>query len=137
MILSRSHAILGIAFALAASVALGDEIKVVLSGADEAPPVTTAASGTGVFVINADQTVSGSVTTTGIASTVAHIHVGPPGKVGPAIIPLVRSGENGWAVPPGAKLTDAQMNSYKAGELYVNVHSKANPVGEIRAVIKP
>ena len=137
MIISRSQTALGIALALTASVALCDEIKVTLSGAQEVPPVATPASGTGVIVINPDGTVSGAITTTGIAATVAHIHVGSASIVGRAIIPLVRTGENGWAVPAGAKLTDEQMNSYKAGELYVNVHSKANPVGEIRAVIKP
>ena len=34
-------------------------------------------------------------------------------------------------VPPGAKLTPDQMNALKAGDLYVNVHSAANPGGEI------
>jgi len=40
-------------------------------------------------------------------------------------------------VPAGSKLTDAQYESYKAGNLYVNVHSAANKGGEIRAQIKP
>ena len=42
MILSRSQTTLGIALALTASVALGADIKVTLSGAEENPPVATA-----------------------------------------------------------------------------------------------
>jgi hypothetical protein len=38
--------------------------------------------------------------------------------------------------PAGAKLTDAQYAAYKAGNLYVNVHSAKNPGGEIRAQLK-
>jgi len=34
-------------------------------------------------------------------------------------------------------LTEAQMRSYKAGQLYVNVHSAANKGGEIRGQLEP
>jgi hypothetical protein len=36
-----------------------------------------------------------------------------------------------------AKLGDDQMKAFKAGDLYVNVHSVANPGGEIRGQLKP
>jgi hypothetical protein len=42
-----------------------------------------------------------------------------------------------WSVPTGAKLTDAQYQSYKAGGLYVNVHSDAHKDGEMRSQLKP
>ena len=32
---------------------------------------------------------------------------------------------------------DAQQASLKAGNLYVNVHTAANPNGELRAQLKP
>ena len=111
--------------------------KLSMTGAEETPPVKTAASGTGVVTVNPDKTISGSFTTSGAAITVAHIHAGPAGKPGPVIIPLTRTGDNTWAVPAGAKLTDEQFERYKAGELYVNFHSKTNPGGEIRAQIRP
>jgi CHRD domain len=40
-------------------------------------------------------------------------------------------------VPEGTKLTDDQYKSYKAGNLYVNVHTDAHKGGEIRAQISP
>lgn len=108
-----------------------------LSGAQEVPPVTTQASGTGQISIAADGAVSGSVTTTGVAGTMAHIHVAPMGKNGPVIVPLAKTGDGVWSVPAGAKLSAEQMKSYEAGELYVNVHSDAHKGGEIRAQLKP
>jgi hypothetical protein len=75
--------------------------------------------------------------TTGVAGTMAHIHEGAPGKNGGVAVPLAKNGDNGWSVPAGAKLSDAQYEAFKAGNLYVNVHSSANPGGEIRGQIKP
>jgi CHRD domain len=118
-------------------------VKVKLTGDQEVPPVKTAASGSGSFVISSDKSVSGSVTTTGIEGTVAHIHDSVPGqtmcgaKNGPVIIPLTKGPDNTWSAPAGAKLTDAQYASYRAGNLYVNVHSAANKGGEICAPLKP
>jgi len=111
--------------------------KVTLSGDQEVPAVTTAASGSGTITIGSDMSVSGSVTTTGIAAVAAHIHDGAAGKNGPVIIPLAKTADNVWSVPAGAKLTDAQYADYKAGNLYVNVHSAAHKGGEIRGQLNP
>ena len=126
-----------ISVAAYSGVAFGDDVKVTLGGDQEVPAVKTSASGGGTITINADMTVSGSVTTTGIAGTAAHIHNGAMGKNGPVIVPLTKSGDNGWSVPAGAKLTDAQYEACKAGGLYVNVHSAENKGGEIRGQLKP
>ena len=117
--------------------AMGADIKVTLSGANEVPPVTTAAAGSGTITVGADMAVSGSVTTTGVAGTAAHIHEAAAGKNGPVIVPMTKSGDNMWVVVAGAKLTEAQMASLKAGNLYVNVHSAANPGGELRGQLAP
>ena len=108
-----------------------------LSGSQEVPPVTTQASGTSTIVVAADKSVSGTVTTTGITATAAHIHMAAMGQNGPVIVPLAKTGDNVWSPAPGAKLTDAQYDAYKAGNLYVNVHSADNKGGELRGQLKP
>ena len=108
-----------------------------LSGNQEIPPVATSASGTGTLTVNADRSVIGNATITGMSVTVAHLHEGAAGTSGPIIIPLIRTADNVWSVPSGARLTDAQYESYKAGNLYFNIHSEAHRSGEIRGQIKP
>ncbi|MEO6748449.1 MAG: CHRD domain-containing protein [Casimicrobiaceae bacterium] len=107
--------------------------EISLSGANEVPPVTTTASGTGTVTINADHTVTAKISAKGMTATASHIHEGAMGANGPVIVPFVKSGDNTFEAPPGSKLTDEQFASYKAGKLYVNVHSAAHPGGEIRA----
>lgn len=111
--------------------------KVTLSGSQEVPPVKTDASGSAAIKVAADKSVSGSVTTTGVNGVAAHIHQGASGRNGPVIVPLTKKSEGEWGVPAGAKLTDSQYEAYKAGDLYVNVHSPAHKGGEIRAQLKP
>ena len=117
--------------------ALAGDVKVSLSGDQEVPPVKTEASGSGTITVNADKTVSGSVTTKGINGNAAHIHEGVMGKNGGVAVPLAKDGDGKWTVPPGAKLTDAQYAAFEKGDLYVNVHSAAHPDGEIRGQLKP
>ncbi len=130
-------AILATAAMLSPGWAAAANIQVKLSGDQEVPPVTTSASGSGTITINDDMSVSGSVTTTGVDGVAAHIHNGGPGKNGPVIVPMSKTAENTWSVGAGAKLTEAQFAEFKAGNLYVNVHSAANKGGEIRAQLKP
>lgn len=118
-------------------VVAGATSELKLSGNQEVPPVSTSATGTGKITVEDDGSVSGSITVQGLAPTMAHIHAGAAGTNGPVIIPLTKTAEGVWSVPPGAKLTAAQLASYRAGELYVNVHTDANKGGEIRAQIKP
>jgi hypothetical protein len=110
---------------------------VTLTGAQENPPVTTSASGTSSIKIATDGSVTGSIATTGIAGTAAHIHMAAMGKNGPVVVPFVRMSDNAWGPAAGARLSDAQYKAYLAGDLYVNVHSEANKGGEIRAQLKP
>jgi len=125
------------ALACASAVALAAATHVTLAGSEEVPPVQSAASGKGTITVNDDKTVSGSVMTKGVKGTMAHIHEAAPGENGGVIIPLTKKGDNEWVVPAGAKLTDEQYNAYKAGRLYVNVHSEAHKGGEIRGQLKP
>ena len=113
------------------------DVAVNLTGDQEVPPVTTTATGAGTISIGQDKSVKGTIRTTGIQGTVAHIHLASPGKNGPPIITLVKSGDNMWMVPDGSKLTDDQYKSFENGDLYVNVHSDAHKGGEIRTQLKP
>ena len=112
------------------------EEKLVLSGAEEVPSVTTPATGNAIVAIKPDRFVTATVAVSGMAATASHIHEGAAGANGPVIVPLVRTGENTFAAPAGARLTEAQYESYVAGRLYVNVHSARNPGGEVRAQLK-
>jgi CHRD domain-containing protein len=111
--------------------------NVVLNGGQEMPPVSTSATGAGTIAVLMDRSMSGSVTTAGVAGTAAHIHLAAPGQNGPVIVPLNKTGDNVWSVPPGIRLNDTQYEAFKLGNLYVNVHSANNPAGEIRGQITP
>lgn len=137
--LKKHIALAATAAALAwSSAALAGTDMLKLSGAHEVPPVTTSATGTGSITVAADGSVSGSVTTTGVEGTMAHIHMAPGKNMnGPVIVPLTQTSPGVWAVPAGAKLTPEQMQAYAAGHLYVNVHSAQHKGGEIRADLMP
>ena len=124
------------AVAFNGSPAFAQEVKVVLNSSQQNPAVTSSATGSGTVTVNADMSVTVNITTSGIAATAAHIHMAPAGQNGPVIVPFVKNGDSFNAVP-GAKLTEAQFAAFKAGNLYVNVHSAANPGGEIRAQLRP
>jgi hypothetical protein len=110
--------------------------SVVAVGAQENPAVTTAATGIGAFTVDVDTgAISGSVTTSGITATAAHVHNGPVGANAPVIVPMTQGPTGTWTVPADSVLTLAQVESFRAGNLYFNVHSAANPGGEARAQI--
>jgi hypothetical protein len=104
-----------------------------LTGSQEVPATTSTATGFGSLAVNAlTGAVHGTVVTEGITGIAAHIHEGATGVAGSILIPLTDAGGGVWTVPPGATLTSAQVTSWQNGNLYVNVHTAANPGGEIR-----
>ena len=118
-----------------------------LSGTEQVPPVTTTASATHDISARLSKCyqsslttcpiLTGTVWTTGVTATAAHVHQGAPGQNGPPIVTLVKTGDNVWSVPQDAALTEVQWQAYWAGQLYVNVHTDANKGGELRAQLKP
>lgn len=111
-------------------------VGVKLSGTEEVPPVKVTGSGSGSFRLAENGTLTGSVTTEGVAGTAAHIHHGAKGKNGPVIVPLDKKGDT-YSVPAGRKLTASQIKDWKDGELYVNVHTARHKGGEVRGQIQP
>ena len=132
-----ARAMVGALILAASAIANAGDVTVTLSGAEEVPAVTTTAKGSGKITVADDKSVTGTVKTTGVVGTAAHIHEAPAGKNGPPIITLEKKSDSEWAVPAGAKLSDAQYESFKAGNLYVNVHSAEHKPGEIRSQLKP
>ncbi|WP_151638236.1 CHRD domain-containing protein [Noviherbaspirillum aerium] len=115
----------------------GPKTTLELKGENEVPPVTTRASGRSTITVADDRTVSGSVLIDDMNATAAHIHRGSKGENGPVIVPLTKTSDKAFSVPANARLTEAQFADYKAGNLYINVHSAAHPAGEIRVQLKP
>jgi hypothetical protein len=65
----------------------------------------------------------------------AHFHVAPaPGGNGPPTVPATASPS---PIKGTATLSDAQIADLNAGKWYFNVHTAANPGGEIRGDVKP
>jgi hypothetical protein len=117
-----------------------------LSGPQEVPAVSTAASGQGLAVISADgSTITYMVTYSGLSGTLnaAHIHTGAAGVAGGVILPLVAGPSpmtgtltSANFAASGSITTFAQaVAAIRAGTTYFNLHTTANPGGEIRGQI--
>jgi hypothetical protein len=117
-----------------------------LTGAQEVPPVATTATGQGTVVISADgSTITYLLTYSGLSGTAnaAHIHTGAAGVAGGVILPLAvgpspMSGTLTAAdfTASGSVTTFAQaVAAIRAGTTYFNIHTAANPGGEIRGQI--
>ncbi len=121
--------------ALGACASMTPTQTVNLTGDAEVPAHATAGQGTGTFTVSPDGSVSGSMTAYNFTPTMGHIHIGAPGVNGPAIVPMTKTGQT-LTVPAGSRLTAEQLAAYRAGNLYVNIHSVGNPDGEVRAQLK-
>ena len=119
------------------NLAAADAYEVRLSSSQQVPPVRGSTGlGSGVFFVNEDRSVAGSVAISGIDGTAVHLHEGAVGRVGPVIVPLVKRGDV-FAVPPDTRLTQDQIASLRAGNVYVSVRSVRYPDGELRAQLVP
>ncbi|MEO5700014.1 MAG: CHRD domain-containing protein [Casimicrobiaceae bacterium] len=116
--------------------AQGGMQRVMLSGDHELPPVKSSGSASGDVTVKPDGSVSGMIKVTGFTPTAAHIHQGAAGANGPVIVPMVKQGDDTFGFAPTAKMTPEQMQAYKAGNTYLNVHSAAHPGGEVRVQLK-
>ncbi len=113
------------------------EFSAQLSGSAEVPPVMTPASGTVAATLATDTgRLHWTISHTGLSSppTAAHFH-GPASSAQNAGVVLPIAGAAGLQSSPvtgSAVLTPGQAAELMAGRWYVNVHTAANPSGEIR-----
>lgn len=108
-----------------------------MTGDQEVPPVSTQAIGAVTIAVSADGAVQGVISIMGMVATMAHIHLGAPGVNGPAIVTMTKTADGKWRVPANSRLSAEQLKAYRAGGLYVNVHSDAHKDGEIRTQLRP
>ncbi len=105
-----------------------------LNGAKEVPLVVSSATGTGSFTLTSAglqydltlRSISGS-TITG-----AHFHRGTVGVNGPVLEPITFNQTTLRASGTWTDLTSEERSLLLDGDVYVNVHTVANPNGEIR-----
>ena len=123
-----------VAFAGPAS---AEKLKAVLDGKSEVPATTSA--GTGAADLDYDaatKKLSWKLTYSGLSgpATAAHFH-GPAeaGKNAGVMVPI--PGIASSPVEGSATLTEAQASDLMSGKLYMNIHTAANPGGEIRGQV--
>lgn len=112
--------------------------EVEMVGANEVPAATSPGSGLARFTFNdVTRELTYVVWVRGISSsevTAAHIHRAPAGTAGPAVYTLATSGFD--VISGSITLTEADVADLKAGNLYVNFHTKTNPSGSARGQLK-
>ena len=128
------------AFALAGFLATGAfaeemKFKADLTGGEEVPPVETGATGTADVTYDSEsKNLSWTVEHSGLSGdvTAAHFH-GPAaaGENAPPVVPI----EVADLAEGEATLDDATATALGEGRLYLNLHTAANPNGEIRGQV--
>jgi hypothetical protein len=127
----------GAAFAFATpSFAETVNMKATLASSQEVPPNQSKGNGSATATYDtASKKLSwkGSYKDLTGPATAAHFH-GPaePGKNAGVVLPIA---PNASPFEGSATLTDAQAADLMAGKLYINVHTAANPGGEIRGQV--
>jgi hypothetical protein len=129
-------------------IAIQSSIDISLVGWQEVPPVTTSATGGFEASFGGGESLNFTLMADGTALTMAHIHLGGVGVNGPIVMWLFDGRPNGVShIHQTGTITPDDLEgplagdwagfveAWLAGNLYVNVHSVANPGGEIRGQI--
>ena len=123
-----------IAFAGPAS---AEKLKATLDGKSEVPATTSTATGTADLDYDAaSKKLSWKLTYSGLTgpATAAHFH-GPAEAGKNAGVAVAIPNATSSPVDGSATLSDAQAADLLAGKLYINIHTAANPGGEIRGQV--
>jgi hypothetical protein len=128
---------LGAAIALGGSVAHAEQMKAMLDGKSEVPPNASAGTGTADITYDpATKKLSWKLTYSGLTgpATAAHFH-GPAESGKNAGVAVAIPNATSSPAEGSATLTEAQASDLEAGKYYVNIHTAANPGGEIRGQV--
>src|ERR1700689_3766795 len=128
---------LGAAAITFAGPAFAEKMKATLDGKSEVPATTSAGTGTADIDYDAaTKKLSWKLTYSGLTgpATAAHFH-GPAGPTEKAGVAVAIPNATTSPVEGSATLTDAQAADLTAGKYYVNIHTAANPGGEIRGQV--
>lgn len=94
---------------------------------------TVAGQGNVTAVLNGNKlTVSGTAQGLRSPATVVHIHRGPPGIPGPAILDLTVTKAVTPTISGTVDLTPSMVDDLKNGQLYVQLNSERAPDGNLR-----
>jgi CHRD domain len=127
---------LGAAFAFAGP-AFAEKMKAALDSKSEVPANTSAGTGTADIDYDpASKKLSWKVTYSGLSgpATAAHFH-GPAAAGANAGVAVAIPNATSSPVEGSATLTDAQAADLMGGKYYINIHTAANPGGEIRGQV--
>lgn len=127
---------LGAAVALAGP-AFAEKLTAKLDDKSEVPATTSAGTGTADIDYDAaSKKLSWKLTYSGLSgpATAAHFH-GPAEAGKNSGVAVAIPNATSSPVEGSATLTDAQAADLLAGKYYVNVHTAANPGGEIRGQV--
>ena len=110
-----------------------------LSAKSEVPPNASTATGTVEATLNKETSLlTWKVVYSGLSGPAAAGHFHGPALAGQNIgVALGFKGSVESPIIGEAVLTPAQVTDVLAGKWYVNLHTKANPGGEIRAQVSP
>jgi hypothetical protein len=111
--------------------------KTTMNAASEVPATTSTGTGAATITLDpATNKITWNVTFSGLTgpATAVHIHgPAPAGKNAGVMIWLSTKGQTATSPVTGSgDLTAAQVSDLTNGQCYVNVHTTANPGGEIR-----
>ncbi len=124
-------------FAAGAASAATLHFTAALKGADETPPTTSKGTGQVAATLNtASKAFSYTVTYSGLTgpATAAHFHKGAAGVSGPPVLPVPKA-DLASPMKGKATLSEDQIKDLEAGQWYFNIHTAANPGGEIRGQV--
>jgi hypothetical protein len=133
----------------------GDEFAATLTGSQEVPPVSTDASAAAEFGLQSDGTLQFELRATGaiVQARQAHVHLGGRGQNGPVVAflygPTIGEDFQAGDLIASGTLADADIiarpnftptvatlvERMRQGRAYVNLHTSANPGGEVRGQV--